>query len=140
MLLFIFMKSYYDQFKEYKVHFEEWCKFDLINIGDKAMQAINQKQWVVARLYDTKRERDMLIRKRNNLKKTIIDKLIEKSPVNLDKNTLNEIDKSPQFEEINEQLQDIELLIKYLEEMTKMFMYIAQDVKNVIDSIRLESN
>ena len=109
-----------------------------MNIGAKALQAVNQKQWVVARLYDTKREKEALIRKRNNLKKNIIDKLIEKSPVNLDKSTMNEIDKSPQFEEINEQLQDIDLLIRYLEEMTKMFMYIAQDVKNILDSLKIE--
>jgi len=132
------MKTYYEHFDEYKLHFETWCKFDSMNIGAKALQAVNQKQWVVARLYDTKREKEALIRKRNNLKKNIIDKLIEKSPVDLDKSTMNEIDKSPQFEEINEQLQDIDLLIRYLEEMTKMFMYIAQDVKNILDSLKIE--
>lgn len=133
------MKSYYEQFDEYKAHFEEWCNFNIENIGVKAMQAINQKQWAVARLFDSKREREILLRKRNTIKQSLIDKMKDRKDVALDKSAFSEIDKSPKLEEINEQIHDLELLIKYLEEMVKMFMYISQDVKNVIDSIKLET-
>ena len=130
--------DYLNQFEKYKAHYEEWCKFDLMNIGDRAMQAVHEKQWAVARLHDSKRDRDKLIRDKNNLKEKIIKQISEKSPVVIDKKTLDKIDSSPQLESLNQQIKDCEFLVKYLEDIVKMFTYIAQDIKNCIDSIKLE--
>jgi hypothetical protein len=133
------MKDYNALYEKYKDHFDEWCRFDIINIGDRAMQTISQKHWTVARLHDLKRELFVLGVKKTKIKNGLIDKIVEKSPVNLDKKTLDTIDNSPNLEAINIQIKDCEFLIKYLEDMVKVMIYINQDVKNCIDTIKLET-
>jgi len=134
------MKDYEAEYERLKKDTAEWCSINLTNIGDKTKQAIGRKQWVVARLFDYKRDLLKLKKEKENLKKIITEKLIEKSPVNLDKSTMAAIDNSPQLEEINEQIKDCEFLITYLEYSVKMYAYIAQDIKNLLDAHRLETS
>ena len=133
------MKDYNTLYEKYKDHFDEWCRFDIVNIGERAMQTISQKHWTVARLHDLKRELYFLGIKKTKIKNGLIDKLVEKSPVILDKKTLDTIDGSPNLEGVNTQIKDCEFLIKYLEDMVKVMIYINQDVKNCIDTIKLET-
>jgi len=133
------MKDYEAEYERLKKDTAEWCSINLMNIGDRTKQAVGRKQWVVARLFDMKRDLMKLQKEKNKLKKSITDKLIEKAPVNLDKSTLAAIDNSPQLEQINEQIKDCEFLIAYLEASVKMYNYIAQDIKNLIDAHKLQS-
>lgn len=132
-------EPYYEQYKKLKLEIETWCRFDVTNLPDKAMGAVNMKQWIVARLHDFKRERLQIVRLKNKLQKIEIDKKIESSPVVLDKSTLEKIAKLPKMADITEKIENLDLLIGYLADMVKMFMYIAQDVKNVIDVKKLET-
>jgi hypothetical protein len=126
-------------FLRYKDHFDEWCRFDIINIGDRAMQAVSQKHWTVARLHDAKIDLKILLKRKHKIKKNLIDKIIEKSPVNLDKKTLESLEDSPSLEDINNQIEDCGILIKYLEDMVKIMTYVNQDIKNCIDTIKMET-
>ncbi len=132
------MVDYLKEYDKIKADVKEWCKFDLMNIGEKAMQAINKKQWIVARLYDAKRDREKIIKARNLIKKQNTQELVKKSPVDLNKGTIDAAS-TPDLDTMEEQLKNCEFLIRYLEDLTKMFMFIAQDIKNVIESIKLES-
>jgi hypothetical protein len=110
-----------------------------MNIGDKTKQAIGRKQWIVARLFDTKRELYKLQKQKKSLKQSIIDKLVEDSPVNIDKSTMSAIDNSPQLESINEQIKNCEFLVEYLDASVKMYTYIAQDIKNILTAHALQT-
>lgn len=126
-------------YSRYKDHFDEWCRFDIMNIGDRAMQCTSQKHWTVARMHDAKMDLKILLKKKSKMKKNLIEKLVEKSPVNLDKKTLDNLDDSPTLDSINQQIEDCEILVKYLEDMVKMMTYVNQDIKNCIDTIKLET-
>lgn len=134
------MTSYMETYEKYKKYYTEWCKFDLMNIGDKAMQAVHEKHWVIARLHDARNAHLKLLKAKKQLKKNLVEKIQEKSPVALDKKLLDKIEESPQLENINDEIKDCEFLIKYLEDMVKMMTYIAQDIKNCLDSIKLEQS
>lgn len=131
-------ETYYERYEKTKREIEEWCQFSRATIEGKSMQAVNMKQWIAARLHDAKRERLDLLRLKGKLKKIEVERIIQTSPVNLDKSILDKLNSFPTMEAISDKLEDLELLIKYFEDMVKMFMYIAQDVKNVIDAIKLE--
>jgi hypothetical protein len=109
-----------------------------MNIGDKTKQAIGRKQWIVARLFDTKRDLFKLQKEKKVLKQAVIDKLVVNSPVNLDKSTMTAIDNSSELESINDQIKECEFLVEYLEASVRMYMYIAQDIKNLISAHQLQ--
>jgi hypothetical protein len=133
------MKDYDKEYERLKKDTAEWCSINLINIGDKTKQAIGRKQWIVARLFDTKRELYKLQKQKKSLKQSIIDKLVEDSPVNIDKSTMSAIDNSPQLESINEQIKNCEFLVEYLDASVKMYTYIAQDIKNILTAHALQT-
>jgi hypothetical protein len=130
--------NYQEVYERYKRQFAEWSSINLMNIGEKTMSAVSQKQWAVARLHDTKRELVKLNKDKKKLKQSIVDKIAENSPVSIDKKSMEAIDNLPQLEEMNEEIKDCEFVIKYLEDVVKMYQYVNQDIKNIIDVIRLE--
>lgn len=135
------MSEFIKNYERYKLEFDEWSKFSMMNIGDKSMQAVNKKQEVVARLYDTKRDKEILLKRKAKLRKQTIDGMIENNKVSviIDKNTIDKIDNSDVMNEVNELIKDADFLISYLQDMVKVWMYIAQDIKNTLDSIKLET-
>jgi uncharacterized protein YecA (UPF0149 family) len=141
MLYLIIMSEFIKNYERYKLEFDEWSKFSMMNIGDKSMQAVNKKQEVVARLYDTKRDKEILLKRKAKLRKQTIDGMIENNKVSviIDKNTIDKIDNSDVMNEVNELIKDADFLISYLQDMVKVWMYIAQDIKNTLDSIKLET-
>jgi hypothetical protein len=134
------MIDYDREYERLKRDFSEWCSFDRMNIGDKAMGAVNKKQWVVARLFDYKRDRDRLGKQRTALIRQKLVELEQSSPVNFvaNKSLVENISKSEDLEPLNQQIKDCEFLIAYLESVVKMITYIAQDIKNIIEAINLE--
>jgi len=138
MWYYLTMTSYQEVYDRYKRQFAEWSSINLMNIGEKTMSAVSQKQWAVARLHDTKRELVKLNKDKKKLKQEIVNKISENSPVNIDKKSMDAIDNLPQLEEMNETIKDCEFVIKYLEDVVKMYQYVNQDIKNIIDVIRLE--
>lgn len=132
------MKDFYKIYERLKQDTAEWCSIDLMNIGDKTKQAIGRKQWIVARLFDTKRDLFNLQKEKKVLKQAVIDKLAVNSPVNLDKSTMTAIDNSSELESINDQIKECEFLVEYLEASVKMYTYIAQDIKNILESHKIQ--
>jgi hypothetical protein len=135
------MKDYEKEYERLKQDTAEWCSINLMNLGDRTKQAIGRKQWIVARLFDMKRDLMKLQKEKKLLKQAVIDELIgnSASPVNLDKSVLAAIDNSDELEAINEQIKDCEFLVAYLEASVKMYTYIAQDIKNLISAHTLQT-
>ena len=133
------MKDYEKEYERLKKDTAEWCSIDLRNIGDKTKQAIGRKQWIVARLFDTKRDLFKLQKEKDLLKKSVLERLIENGPVNIDKSILKSIDDSPEFSAINEQIRDCQFLVDYLEYSVKQYTYIAQDIKNILTAHSLQT-
>jgi hypothetical protein len=129
---------YYTRFEKYKAHYEEWCKFSAFNIKEKATQAVHEKQWITARLNDARRDKLFLTRRKNKIKNIEWDKVRQLSPVDLDKTMIGKINKLPSVQEVEEQIEDLDILITYLAEMSKMLMYVSQDVKNVLDAVKID--
>lgn len=123
---------------QYKKQYEEFANIDDFNLEQRAKRVPAEKHFWVARLIDTKIERERLLKQKKRLKKAIIDQMMSDSPVKLEKKLLDQIDNTDQFEDINDKLRDNELLIEYLELVVKSISFIAQDIKNIIALKELE--
>lgn len=124
--------------KQYKEQYEEFTKIDDFNLEQRAKRVPAEKHFWVARLIDAKIEKEKLLKSKKKLKNTIIKKMMDDSPVKLDKKLLDKIDDTDHFEEINDKIKENEILTEYLELVVKAVSYIAQDIKNIVDLKTLE--
>jgi division protein CdvB (Snf7/Vps24/ESCRT-III family) len=124
--------------KRYQEQYEEFCRLDAFNLEERSRRIPAEKHFWVCRLIDAKILKDKLIKQKSRLKSGIEQKLINESPVRLDKSLMTKIDDSPSLENINEKIKEQEYLIEYLDLVVRQITYIAQDVKNIVDISRLE--
>lgn len=128
----------YEKFLKYKEAIEKDLKIDQFNIHNKVNDIPSLKHFWVAKLIEAKIEIKQLEKK----KKEIIKKVNENADVGLKLSTTsmnNVIAKSPVIGEINEQIEELELIIEYLEKSEKIFNSTTYDLKNAIELMKMES-
>lgn len=128
----------YDKFLKYKEAIEKDLKIDQFNIHNKVNDIPSLKHYWVAKLIEAKIEIKQLEKK----KKDLIKKVNESAEVGLKLSTAsmnNVISKSPVIAEINEQIEELELIIEYLEKAEKIFNSTTYDLKNAIELMKMES-
>jgi chaperonin cofactor prefoldin len=128
----------YDKFLKYKEAIEKDLKIDQFNIHNKVNDIPSLKHYWVAKLIESKIEVKQLEKK----KKELIKKVNESAEVGLKLSTAsmnNVIAKSPVIAEINEQIEELELIIEYLEKAEKIFNSTTYDLKNAIELMKMES-
>ena len=54
------------------------------------------------------------------------------------KKTLDNIDNTPELEDINDKLKDSEYLIEYLDHVVKIFSFLDNSIKNIIECEKLQ--
>ena len=128
----------FEKFLKYKEAIEKDLKIDQFNIHNKANDIPSLKHYWVAKLIEAKIEIKQLEKK----KKDLIKKVNESADVGLKLSTAsmnNVIAKSPVIAEINEQIEELELIIEYLEKAEKIFNSTTYDLKNAIELMKMES-
>jgi hypothetical protein len=128
----------YDKFLKYKEAIEKDLKIDQFNIHNKVNDIPSLKHYWVAKLIESKIEVKQLEKK----KKELIKKVNESAEVGLKLSAAsmnNVIAKSPVIAEINEQIEELELIIEYLEKAEKIFNSTTYDLKNAIELMKMES-
>lgn len=128
----------YDKFLKYKEAIEKDLKIDQFNIHNKVNDIPSLKHYWVAKLIESKIEVKQLEKK----KKELIKKVNESAEVGLKLSTAsmnNVIAKSPVIAEINEQIEELELIIEYLEKAEKIFNSTTYDLKNAIELMKMEA-
>ena len=125
--------------KQYEEQFKAFAKIDDFTIEQVARKLPEEKHFWVARLADAKRSRNELLVQRKKLKQSIMAKMIKDSPVAINKVSLDKsLENSPHFEELDESLREMDNLIEYLENVVKIVMFMAQDIKNILTLKELE--
>jgi hypothetical protein len=128
-------------FEEFNKELQEDTKIDQINLLDKQMMlpAIRHK-WV-ARLIEYKRKLNSLNRKKKTLKDSVLDSLREKGiPTGIPKASLdNKINSSDVVLKIQEDIEEVEIIIEYLEKVELIFRSMTYDYSNIVKLISLET-
>lgn len=115
-------------------------KMDQINILDKQLELPTLKHKWVSRLVDAKKRLNALNKKKKEIKKGVLATLEKDIPKSLPKSALEiKIDSSESIQKINDEIEDAELLIEYLEKVEKIFSSMSFDSKNIIDLIKMET-
>jgi len=126
--------------KRYQQQYEEFCKIDDFNLDAVAKRVPAEKHFWVCRLIDAKIEKDRLIRLKNRKREDVQQKLLQESPVKLNKQYLNKIDESDALVDLTQKIKDQEFVIEYLDLLVRQVTFIAQDIKNIVEIKRLQES
>lgn len=124
--------------KKYQAQYEEFCRIDDFNLDERAKRVPAEKHFWVCRLIDAKIEKDRLYKLKASTKNTLQKKIMEESPVTLNKQILDDIEKSTSLESINQKIKEQEFLVEYLTKIVDLITYISQDVKNIVEIRKLQ--
>jgi len=124
--------------KKYQTQYEEFCKIDDFNLDSVARRVPAEKHFWVCRLIDAKIEKDRLIRLKNKKREDVQQKLLQESPVKLNKQYLDKIDESDALVDLTQKIKDQEFVIEYLTRLVDCINYIAQDIKNITEIKKLQ--
>lgn len=124
--------------KKYQAQYEEFCNISDFNLDERAKRVPAEKHFWVCRLIDAKIEKDRLYKLKASTKNTLQKKIMEESPVTLNKQILDDIEKSTSLESINQKIKEQEFLVEYLTKIVDLITYISQDVKNIVEIRKLQ--
>jgi hypothetical protein len=128
----------YEKFIKYKEAIEKDLKIDQFNIHNKVNDIPSLKHYWVGKLIESKIELKKVQQKKNELIKKIKEN--QNVGLKLSMSSMKEIvEKSPVLTEINEQIEENELIIEYLEKVEKIFSSTTYDLKNAIELMKMES-
>jgi hypothetical protein len=130
----------YETIKKYQQQYEEFCKIDDFTLEDRTKRVPAEKHFWVCRLIDAKIEKDKLYRSKASTKNILQKKIMEESPVVLNKQVLDDLDKTPSLENINQKIKEQEYLIEYLEKLVSQITFIGNDIKNILELKKLEEH
>jgi len=124
---------------QYIDEIEKDLQINEFNLKDSSMKTPAKKHYWVAKLIRHKKNLLNLRQQRDLIKKDVVQKIIEESPVKV---TIPVAEKASyrheKMKEISDQISNEELIIEFLEKTEKTFSAIGFDIKNIIEIMKME--
>lgn len=118
---------------QYREEIAKDLKIDDFNIKNVQLNLPSKKHFWIGRLIDAKIELQTLKKKKLSKRNTLIDKVIEASPVKIFKaDAEHMVDKMDDIVLLSETIKEYEILIEYLEKVEKIFSTMHWEIKNII--------
>lgn len=109
------------------------------NIKEIQLKLPSRKHFWAARLIDAKITLQSLHKKKKNLKKTLVTKIIAEAPVKLTQQTAEiAAESTDELITITDSIKEYEFIVEYLEKVEKIMSGMGYDIKNIIEIQKLE--
>tara|TARA_R110001583_G_scaffold58681_2_gene174741 strand:+ start:2147 stop:2542 length:396 start_codon:yes stop_codon:yes gene_type:complete len=114
-------------------------QLDDFNIKESQMRLPARKHFWVARLMEAKIKRNSLFRKKKQLKKEVVKKVISDSPVRISQSAAESAaERHESINKLNESISEQDSIIEYLEKVEKIMGQMHWEIKNIIDINKME--
>lgn len=129
-----------DILNKFKEEIVNDVKVDELNLLDKQMMLPSLKHKWVARLIDAKRELNALNRKKKALRESVLEEFKKNGiPPGIPKATIDKkIDCSDPMLKLQEEIEEKEILVEYLEKIEVIFKNMSFDLKNIVEINKME--
>lgn len=112
---------------------------DDMNIVEKQKMLPSKKHYWATKLILHKKEQLELTRKRKEIIKELVEKIIKESKVSITKMTAEKaVLESKQIKEIDDRLEELTFIVELLEKTEQIFKTMSFDIKNIIDLNKME--
>jgi hypothetical protein len=110
-----------------------------LNLKQQQQKLPARKHFWVGRLIDAKIKRNDLIAEKRKLKKDLVKKVIEDSPVRINQTSAETAaERYESVVKLNKGIQEQDTIIEYLEKVEKILSNMHWEIKNVIDMNKME--
>ena len=110
-----------------------------LNLKQQQQRLPARKHFWVGRLIDAKIKRNDLIAEKRKLKKDLVKKVIEDSPVRINQTSAETAaERYESVVKLNKGIQEQDTIIEYLEKVEKILSNMHWEIKNVIDMNKME--
>ncbi len=124
---------------QYIDEIEKDLQINEFNLKDSSMKTPARKHYWVSKLIRHKKNLLILKKQKDNIKREIVDKIIEESPVKITTPVAEKASyKHNKMKEISEKISNEELIIEFLEKTEKTFSAVGFDIKNIIEIMKME--
>jgi hypothetical protein len=125
--------------EKYGQEIAEDTAVDEINVKDVAMRLPGIKHKWVARLINHKRQLNRLDKEKEAVIEATLKKIKEKGDIQLSKSAMTaKISTLESVKVLDEKIDEQKALVDYLEHVESIFRYMTNDIKNVIDIMKME--
>ena len=112
---------------------------DDFNLKEVQMRLPARKHFWVARLIEAKIKRNTLSGKKKKLKKELVKKVLEDSPVRINQTAAETAaERYDSVVNISNLIKDQDTIIEYLEKVEKILSTMHWEIKNIVDINRME--
>lgn len=126
--------------EDYIKELESDLKISELELKDYQLKLPGIKHKWAGRCIRHKMELNELRKKRESLKKALVDKIMEQSPVKLNTPVAERtVEKHSEILDIDDKMKQLELIVELLEKSEKTLSSTSYDLKNIIDIIKLET-
>jgi len=110
-----------------------------LNLKQQQQRLPARKHFWVGRLVEAKIKRNDLITEKRQLKKDLVKKVIEDSPVRINQTSAESAaERYESVVKLNKSIQEQDTIIEYLEKVEKILSNMHWEIKNVIDMNKME--
>ena len=110
-----------------------------LNLKQQQQRLPARKHFWVGRLVEAKIKRNDLITEKRKLKKDLVKKVIEDSPVRINQTSAETAaERYESVVKLNKSIQEQDTIIEYLEKVEKILSNMHWEIKNVIDMNKME--
>ena len=110
-----------------------------LNLKQQQQRLPARKHFWVGRLIDAKIKRNDLIAEKRKLKKDLVKKVIEDSPVRINQTSAETAaERYASVVKLNTSIKEQDTIIEYLEKVEKILSNMHWEIKNVIDMNKME--
>lgn len=128
-----------DRLKKYIEEVGQDLVLDDFNVKDQQLRLPSRKHYWVARLIESKVERNSLIKRKKTLKKELVKQVIRDSPVKITNSTAESAaENHNSIIDINQKIADLDIVIEYLEKVEKIMSQMGYEIKNIVEVMKME--
>lgn len=114
-------------------------KINDMTLSDKSFEIPQKKHYWVTKLILEKQELMKLERNKKQLEKEVMKMQKDELPVTLSKQSMRgAVYNTQTMQTITQQIDEQKLLVEYLEKVEKIFSFITNDVKNIVEVKQME--
>jgi len=130
-----------DKLEEFKKELQDDTQLDELNLLQKQLMLPAIKHKWVARLIDEKRKLNRLKNNKKIIREGVLTSMEQKGiPPGVPKAKIDrKIETSQSIIKIDEDIQESEIIIEYLEKVETIFRSMTYDLKNIVDITRMET-
>lgn len=133
------MSDFEQKLKNYQNEVDNDLKINDMTLSDKSFEIPQRKHYWATKLILEKIELSKLEKTKKKLEKEVLARQTNEMPVSLTKTGLKGIVNNTQtMQTINQQIETQKLIVEYLEKVEKIFAFITNDIKNIIEVKQME--